>query len=30
MNKIVAILTGLLRGHIVFNKNESSKDAAHN
>jgi hypothetical protein len=30
MNKIIAILTGLLRGNIVLHKNESSKEAAHN
>lgn len=30
MNKILAILNGIVRGYVVFNKNESSKEAAHN
>jgi hypothetical protein len=30
MNKILIILTGLLRGNIVLHKKESSKGAAHN
>lgn len=30
MNRILAILNGILRGYMIFNKNESSKEMAHN